>query len=45
MCSHEVLAEVDDNGVLIICDPQRILGQQLKPRLIHYLNINIIFIN
>jgi hypothetical protein len=31
--------EVDDNSAMIVGDPQWILGQMLRPRLIHLLNI------
>jgi hypothetical protein len=42
---HKVLIEVDDNIVLIVGDPQGILGQQLWPRSIDLLNtIMIMFI-
>jgi hypothetical protein len=34
--------EVDDYNVLIVCDPQGILGLQLRPRPIHLLNIIIV---
>jgi hypothetical protein len=36
---HEVLMEVDVNILLIVGDPQGILGQQLRPRPITLLNI------
>jgi hypothetical protein len=39
----EVLVEVGDASVLIIGDQRGILGQQLRPRPIHLLNI-ILFI-
>ncbi len=42
---HEVLMEVDDNILLIVCDQQGILSAQLTPRWIHLLNIIIIKIN
>jgi hypothetical protein len=35
---HEVIVEVDDNIVLIVGNPQGILGQQLRPCQIHSLN-------
>jgi hypothetical protein len=38
---HEVLMEVDDNIVLIVGDQQGILDQQLRPHIIHLLNIII----
>ncbi len=44
LADDEVFMDVDDNGVLIARDPQGILGQQLRPRPIHLLNISIIFI-
>jgi hypothetical protein len=34
--SHEVLVENDVSSALIVGDPQRILGQQLRPHLIKY---------
>jgi hypothetical protein len=34
---HEVLMKVDDHSVLIVGDPQVILGQQLRPHSIHLL--------
>jgi len=37
--------EVDDNILLILGNPRRMLGHQLKPHPIHYLNIVIIFFN
>jgi hypothetical protein len=33
--------EVDLNSVLIVGNPQGILGQQLRPRQIHVLNVFI----
>ncbi len=43
----ETLMEVDDNSALIVCDPQWILYQQLRPRSICLINIviNIIITN
>ncbi len=32
---HKVLVEVDDNSLLIVGDPQGILGKQLRPSPIH----------
>jgi hypothetical protein len=37
---HEVLMEVDSNSALIVGNPQGILGEHLRPRPIHWLNIN-----
>jgi hypothetical protein len=44
---HNVLMEVDDSTSMIVVDPQAILDQLLRHRLIHLLNIFIIifFIN
>ncbi len=41
---HEVLMEADDISLPIAGDTQMILGQQLKPRQIHLLNIVIIIL-
>jgi hypothetical protein len=41
---RKVLIEVDDNGVLTVGDPPRILGGQLRPHPIHTLNIIITII-
>jgi len=41
---HDVLIEVDDNLLLIVGNPQGILGKQLKPHPIHLLNIVILLI-
>jgi hypothetical protein len=42
---HEVLMEVDVNILLIVGDPQGILGQQLRPRSITLLNIITLLVN
>jgi hypothetical protein len=42
---HGVLMEVDDNNALIVGDPLGILGQQLRPHLIHLSNNNNIISN
>jgi hypothetical protein len=39
LAGHEVLMKFDENGPLIIGDPQGILGQQLRLHTIHLLNI------
>ncbi len=39
---HEVFTEVDNNSALIVGNPQRILGQQLRTRTIHLLNISML---
>jgi hypothetical protein len=41
---HEVLVEVDNTIALIVSDPCGILGQQLRPRQIHVLNVIIILL-
>ncbi len=38
---HKVLMEVYNNSALIVGDPQGILGQQLWPHQVHFLNIII----
>jgi hypothetical protein len=35
----EVLMEVDDNGAMIVGDPEGILGQKLRPHQTYLLNI------
>jgi hypothetical protein len=43
---HEVLMEVDYNNLhIVVADPQGTLGQQLRLRPIHSLNIVIIILN
>jgi hypothetical protein len=42
---HKVLMKVDDNILPIVGDPLGILDQQLRPRIIHFLNIMSIKIN
>ncbi len=37
--------EFDDNILLIVGDPQWILDEQLRPHMIHVLNIIIILLN
>ncbi len=39
---REILMEVDDNSELIVGNPRGILGQQLMPHTINFLNIIII---
>jgi hypothetical protein len=39
---HKVLMEVEDVNAVIVGNPQRIIGQQLMPHLIHLLDIIII---
>ncbi len=41
---YKVLMEVDDNILLIVGNPQGILGQQVRPYPIHLLNDIIIII-
>ncbi len=41
---HKVLMEVEDVNAVIVGNPQRIIGQQLMPHLIHLLDIIIIII-
>jgi hypothetical protein len=41
---HKVLIKIDKYSVLIVGDPQGILGQQPRPCVIRLLNITIILI-
>jgi hypothetical protein len=41
---HEVLMDVDNSSAHVVGDPQRILGQQLRPHPFHLLNINVIIL-
>jgi hypothetical protein len=45
LAGHRVLIKVDENGVLIIGNPQGIFGWQLTPAPIHLLNIFCYYIN
>ncbi len=40
---NEVLAEVDDNILLIVVDLLGILDKQFRPHLVHWLNIIVLF--
>jgi hypothetical protein len=41
---YKVLIVIDGNSVLILCDPKRILGQQLSPYQVHRAKIIMIII-
>jgi hypothetical protein len=42
LVGHKVLVEINNNSALIVGDPEGILGEQLRPHLIHCLNIFIL---
>ncbi len=42
---HEVLMEIENNSVMIVGDPQGILGMQLRPYPIHISNVIVIILN
>jgi hypothetical protein len=45
LSAQKILMEVDDNSALIVCDPRGILGQQLMPHPIHFLNTIVSVLN
>jgi hypothetical protein len=44
LAGQNVSTDIDDNIELIVDNPQGILGQQLLPQPMHYLNITLITI-